>query len=130
MRGEKAAGCNNLPPEAIKAGSEVSEEFLLDLCNRIWNGRQVQEEWKKSLLIELPKKGELSHCKNCLGIMLLNMASTVFCRVILERIKRVLDEKLREEQAGFRAGRSRNVEDHCGTKYRVEVLPVHELYRL
>ena len=38
--------------------------------------------------------------------MLLNMASKVFCRVILERIKTALDEKLREEQAGFRAGRS------------------------
>jgi len=38
--------------------------------------------------------------------MLLNMASEVFCRVILERIKLALDEKLREEQAGFRDGRS------------------------
>ena len=38
--------------------------------------------------------------------MLLNMASKVFCRVILERKKIAQDEKLREEQAGFRAGRS------------------------
>ena len=38
--------------------------------------------------------------------MLLNMESKVFCRVILERIKTALDEKLREEQAGFRVGRS------------------------
>ena len=38
--------------------------------------------------------------------MLLSMASKVFCRVILERIKATLDEKLREEQTGFRAGRS------------------------
>ena len=36
--------------------------------------------------------------------MLLNMASKLFCRVILERIKIVLDAKLRVEQAGFRAG--------------------------
>ena len=38
--------------------------------------------------------------------MLLNMASKVFCRVILERIKAALDEKLREEQAGHRDGQS------------------------
>ena len=37
--------------------------------------------------------------------MLLNMASKVFCKVILERIN-MLDAKLREVQAGFRAGRS------------------------
>ena len=58
------------------------------------------------MLIKLPKKGDLSQCKNWRGIMLLNMASKVFCRVILERIKTALDRKLREEQAEFRAGRS------------------------
>ncbi len=51
----------------------------------------------KGSLIKLPKKGDLSYC---------NMASKVFCRVILERIKTALDEKLKEERAGFRAGRS------------------------
>ena len=38
--------------------------------------------------------------------MLLNMASKVFCRTILERIKTALDGKLREGQAGFQADRS------------------------
>jgi len=70
----------------------VLEEVLLDLCNRIWSEEQVPEEWKKGLLIKLPKQGDLSHCKKWRGIMLLNMASKVFCRVILERIKAALDE--------------------------------------
>ena len=74
--------------------------------NRIWSEEKIPEEWRKGLLIKLPKKGDLTYCKNWRGIMLLNMASKVFCRVILERIKIALDEKLREEQAGFRAGRS------------------------
>ena len=90
----------------------------------------MPEEWKKGLLIKLPKKGDLSYCKNWHGIMLLNMASKVFCRVILERIKTALDEKVREEQVGFRAGQSctdqiSNTEEHCGTEYRVAVLLVH-----
>ena len=84
----------------------MSEEVLLDLCNQIWSKEQVPEGWKKGLLIKLPKKGDLSHCKNWRGIMLLNMASKVFCRVILERIKTALDGKLREEQVAFRADRS------------------------
>jgi len=130
LKSGKAEDCNNIPPEAIKAGGEVSEEVLLDLCNRIWGVGQVPEEWKKGLLIKLPKKGDLSYCKNWHGIMLLNMASKVFCRVILERIKTALDEKLRAEQAGFRAGQSctdqiSNTEKHCGTEYRVAVLLVH-----
>ena len=106
LKNGKAAGCDNIPPKAIKAGGETSEEVLLDLCNRIWGEEKVPEEWKKGLLIKLPKKGDLSYCKNWCGIVLLKMASKVFCRVILERIKITLDEKLREEQAGFRASRS------------------------
>ena len=35
LKNGKAAGCDNIPPEGIKAGGEVSEEVLLDLCNRI-----------------------------------------------------------------------------------------------
>ena len=35
LKSGKAAGCDNMPPEAIKAGGEVSEEVLLDLCNQI-----------------------------------------------------------------------------------------------
>ena len=65
----------------------------------------MPEEWEKGLLTKLSKK-DPSHCKNWRGIMLLNKSSKVFCRVILEHIKTALDEKLREIQAGFRAGRS------------------------
>ena len=78
----------------------------MDLCNRILNEEKIPEEWKKDLLIKLPKKGDLSYCKNWRGVMLLSMASKDFCRVILERIKTALDGKLREEQVGFRAGQS------------------------
>ena len=64
LKSGKAAGCDNMPPEAIKARGEVSEEVLLDLCNHTWSEGKVPDEWKKGLIIKLPKKGDLSHCKN------------------------------------------------------------------
>ncbi len=103
LKNGKAAGCDNLPPEAIKPGEDTLEEVFLDLCNRIWSEEKIPEEWRKGLQFKLLKKGYLSYCKNWYGIMLLNTATKVFCRVILERIKIALDEILREEQAGFRA---------------------------
>ena len=81
LKSGKAGGCDNVPPEAIKAGGGTSEEVLLDFCNRIWSEEKTPEEWKKGLLIKPPKKGDLSYCKNWRGIMLVNMASKVFCRV-------------------------------------------------
>ena len=56
--------------------------------------------------IKLPKWGDRSYCNKWFSIMLLNMASKVFCRVILERLRIALDDKMRGEHAGFRAGRS------------------------
>jgi len=47
------------------------------------------------------KESDFSYCKSRRGIILLNMSRKVFCRMILGRIKIALDEKLREEQAGF-----------------------------
>lgn len=70
---------------------ETLEEILLDLWNYIWSNEQVPEEWKKGLLFKLLKKGDLGHCKNWLGIMLVYLGSKVFCRVILERTKTTLD---------------------------------------
>ena len=71
----KVAGCDNIPPEAIKAGGETPKEVPLDLCNRIWS-ENIPQEWKKGLLIKLIKEG---YYKNWRGITLLNMASKVFC---------------------------------------------------
>ena len=57
--------------------------------------------------MKLPKKGGLSLCKNWRGIlMLLSMVGKILCSVILGRLKDALDALLREEQAGFRRGRS------------------------
>ena len=102
----KAAGCDDIPPEAWKSGGVVSEKILYSLLNKIWEKEVIPEDWKKGILIKLPKKGDLTECKNWRGIMLLSIASKVLCRIILERIKDALDKELRDEQAGFRRERS------------------------
>ncbi|KAL9963186.1 hypothetical protein ACROYT_G032363 [Oculina patagonica] len=44
LKNRKAAGCDNIPPEANKAVGETSEEVLLDLCNRIWSEEKIPKE--------------------------------------------------------------------------------------
>ena len=67
--------------------------------------------------------------------MLLNMASKVFCRVILERIKMALDKELRGVAGGVSNsselyGPDTDTENYCRAEYRVAVPLVHQLYRL
>ena len=56
--------------------------------------------------MKLPKKGGLGSCQNWRGIQLLSLASKVLTRILLEQIKRAVDECIRDEQAGFRSWRS------------------------
>ena len=54
------------------------------------------------------KKGDLSECGNWRGITLLSVRGKIFAIVVLDRIKKTVDNVLRQEQAGFRPGRSCN----------------------
>ncbi len=54
----------------------------------------------------LPKKGNLSDCNNWRGITLLSSPGKAFCSVLLNLLKDKIDRILRQEQAGFRRGRS------------------------
>ena len=106
LKNGKTPGCDNIPPEAWKEGGTVWAKVLHALLNKIWNEEDIPQDWKVSLLVKLPKKGDLYLCENWRGIMLLTVASKVLCKIILERMKDALDGRLRDEQAGFRKERS------------------------
>ena len=69
-------------------------------------GQEVPKTWKQGLIVKLPKKGDLKECYNWRGITLTSVPSKVFGRVIIDRIRNGVNNKLRDEQAGFRRGRS------------------------
>ena len=102
----KAAGPDHIPPEALKVDAEVTAGQLHSLFNKIWREGRFPEDWREGHLVKLPKKGDLSKCCNYRGITLLSIPGKVFARILLERMKEAIDKKLREEQAGFRKGRS------------------------
>jgi len=58
------------------------------------------------VIIKLPKKESLKDCNNWRGIILLSTPGKVFSRVLLNRLQDVADCTLRDEQVGFRKGRS------------------------
>ena len=97
----KAAVCDNIPPEAWKEA-----KVLHSLLKKVWIAKEIPQNCNLGLLVELTKKGDLTLCKNWRGIMLLTCASKILCRIILERMKDALDERLLDNKAGFRKERS------------------------
>ena len=81
-------------------------DILREICNGIWRTGEWPIPWTQSLIITLPKKGNLQLCQNYRTISLISHSSKVMLKVILNRLKPQAEEILAEEQAGFRAGRS------------------------
>ena len=81
-------------------------DVLTEICNRIWRTGEWPTPWTQSLIITLPKKGNLQLCQNYRTISLISHSSKVMLKVILKRLKPQAEEIIAEEQAGFRAGRS------------------------
>ena len=102
----KAAGVDNIPAELVKAGGETIVNVLLDICNKIWTSGEWPKPWTQSLVITLPKKGNLQLCQNYRTISLICHPSKVMLKIILNRLRPYAENIIAEEQAGFRQGRS------------------------
>jgi hypothetical protein len=102
----KSPGVDNIPGELLKHGGEQMATILMTLCQKIWEAKKWPTEWTQSLVIPLPKKGNLRLCQNYRTISLISHPSKIMLRIILNRLKAQAEEHLAEEQAGFRPGRS------------------------
>jgi len=106
MKNGKATGTDNIPAEVLKADPYISADILLPLFQDIWQKETFPKESKEGIIIKVPKKGDLSQCRNWRGVTLLAVISKIFNKILLERIKNSLEIGLRKEQAGFRHNRS------------------------
>ena len=82
----KAAGVDNIPAELVQAGGETMIDVLTEICNRIWRTGEWPTPWTQSLIITLPKKGNLQLCQNYRTISLISHSSKVMLKVILNRL--------------------------------------------
>ena len=81
-------------------------DILTAICNKIWKTGEWPTTWAQSLVITLPKKGNLQLCQNYRTISLFSHPSKVMLKIILNRLQPQAEEIIAEEQTGFRAGRS------------------------
>ena len=106
LKKAKSAGVDNNPTKLVQAGGEDVITALTTMCNKIWPTGEWPAPWTQSLVITVPKKGNLQQCRNYGTISLISHPSTVMLKIILDRLKPRAEKIIAEEQAGFRAGRS------------------------
>ena len=106
LKNGKSPGIDNVPGELIKGGGEALYDILTKLCQKIWSTNQWPEAWTTSLIIPIPKKGDLKKCSNYRTISLISHTSKIVLRIILNRLTPQAEDILADEQAGFRKDRS------------------------
>lgn len=121
LKNNKAPGKDQLSAELFKTDPSLTADILLPIFHKIWQNNTIPRTWTEGNIIKLPKKGDLSNCNNWRGITLLSIPSKAFSKIIIDRIKTAVDKQLRQEQAGFRKGKSccdqifvlRNIIEQC-----------------
>ena len=78
---------------------------LHSICQQIWKTQQWPQDWKRSLFIPIPKKGNAKECSNYITIALISHASKVMLKILLARLQQYVNRELPDVQAGFRKGR-------------------------
>ena len=101
-----SAGVDNIPTELVQAGGEDVITALTTLCKKIWQTGEWPTPRTQSLVITLPKKGNLQQCQNYRSISLIIHPSKVMLKIILNRLKPQAEKIIAKEHASFRAGRS------------------------
>jgi len=87
LKKHKSPGIDDITGEMIQVGGEKVTEELHAICNQIWKEGSIPDEWTKTVIVTILKKGDLSQCSNYRTIALLSPVGKVLMMVLLERLK-------------------------------------------
>ena len=79
-------------------------------CQKIWKTQQWPQDWKRSVFIPIPKKGNAKECSNYNTIAVISHTSKVMLKILQTRLQQYVNHELPDVQAGFRKGRG--TKDH------------------
>ena len=101
----KASGGNGIPVELFQILKDNAVKVLHSICQQIWKTQQWPQDWKWSVFISIPKKGNAKDCSNYHTIALISHASKVMLKILQARFQQYMNQELSDVQAGFRKGR-------------------------
>ena len=79
--------------------------MLHSICQQIWKTQQWPQDWKRSVFIPIPKKGNAKNCSNYFTVAIISHASKVMLKILQARLQQYVNWELPDVQAGFRKGR-------------------------
>ena len=102
----KASGGDGIPADLFHILKDDAVTVLHSICQQIWNTQQWPQDWKRSVFIPIPKKGNAKECSNYCTIAFISHASKVKLKILQARLQQYVNHELPDVQAGLRKGRA------------------------
>ena len=96
---------DGIPVELFQILKDDAVKVLHSIWEQIWKTQQWPQDWKRSVFIPIPKKGNTKECSNYHTIALISHASKVILKILQTRLHQYVNYELPDVQAGFRKGR-------------------------
>ena len=101
----KASGGDGILVELFQILKDDAVKVLHSICQLIWKTQQWPQDWKKSVLIPIAKKGNAKERSTYHTNTLISQASKVMLKILQARLQQHMNHELEDVQAGFRKGR-------------------------
>ena len=101
----KASRGDGIPVELFQILKDDAVKVLYSICQQISKTQQWPQDWKRSVFIPIPKKGNAKECSNCCTIALISHAGKVMLKILQVRLQQYMNRELPDVQAGFRKSR-------------------------
>ena len=108
----KASEDDEIPVELFQIIKDDAVKVPHSICQQIWKTQQWPQNWERSVLIPVPKKGNAKECSNHRTIALITHTSKVMLKILKARLQQFVNHDVPGVQAGFRKGR--------GTRYQID----------
>ena len=98
----KANGGNGIPAELFQILKDDATKVLHSICQQIWETPEWPQDWKRSVFIPIPKKGNANECSDYYRIVLISHASKVMLKILQAGLQQYVNQELPDIQGGFR----------------------------
>ena len=98
----KASGGDGIPVELFQILKDDAVKVPHSICQQIWKTQQWPQDWKRSVFIPIPKKGNAKECSNYRTIALISHATQGMLKILQTRLQQYMNQELPDVQAAFR----------------------------
>ena len=108
---------HGIPVDLFQILKDDAVKVLHSICQQIWKTHQWPQDWKRSVFIPIPKKGNAKECSNYCTIAFILHASKATLKFLQARLQQYVNRELPDVQAGFR--KNRGTRDQIANIHRI-----------